>query len=283
MRIGRLGSKVTESKAKGQATGWLQRVPANPLITIALLIFAVLGIVLAVVIPIVVSKASNRERDLVYAVNPVYTRIVTAGQASNLEVRYGGVSLGDANVTAVQIAIWNKGKESIRPENVLENIVIYTDPPSPILGADIRTQSRAVVQFTLPDSSDSLAKGELQVSWRILEQDDGASIQLIFLGSDNVNVLVRGAVEGEKQIQRINIGVTTRLTPEPLLHKDVGLATSLLTMGCLFFGMVAIFVIRQRWHFQRVDYMLGAFGICLIVSGLWFLLKPGPIIPPFGF
>jgi len=67
---------------------------------------------------------------LSYAVNPTKTSIVKSGQSSDLHVLYKGQEVS-ADVTELQIAVWNKGRESIRAENFLTPITLTTSPSSP--------------------------------------------------------------------------------------------------------------------------------------------------------
>jgi len=282
---------MSEAKSKKKVIAWLERIPSNPWITIALLIITVISVIVAIVVPIVIEKSSRAERQLVYSVNPVYTHIVTAGQASGIEVLHNGISLGDVNVTAVQIAIWNTGRECIRPENILERIVLYTNPSVPVLEASLRNQSRNVVGFVLSNSSEDLARGEVPISWRIFEQNDGVSIQLVYLGSEDIGISLKGVVEGLGEIERIDIEATTR-TPVERVNMQRGFFR---TSGILFtvLGALAItfvpfgFYGRKRRVGLRNALMHYVPNFLLYLSifglGIWYLLQKLPTLPPFGF
>lgn len=282
---------MSESNSEEKGIGWLERIPSNPWITISLLIVAVISIIVAIVVPIIIDKSSRTERQLVYSVNPVYTHIVTAGQTSGIEVLHNGISLGDANLTAVQIAIWNMGRESIRPENILEGIVVYTNPTAPILEASIRKESRDAVGFVLSNSTEDLARGEVPLSWRILEQNDGASIQLVYLGSEDIGVAVKGVVEGLREMKRIDIGIETT-TPEERVHTEgaINRISGILftTFGALGILMTPIgfFARKQRLGLRKALLRYGPNSLVFIAFfgfGIWNLMQNVPSLPPFGF
>src|SRR5262249_35009423 len=63
------------------------------------------------------------EPELVYYVNPARAAVVNQGAASRLTVSFDGHPLS-ADVTATQVAIWNRSRLSIRPSAVLEPLVI---------------------------------------------------------------------------------------------------------------------------------------------------------------
>jgi len=224
------------------------------------------------------------ERELVYAINPVRTAVVTAGQASGLAVLHEGEPLGSVDVTAVQVAIWNAGKQSIRHENILEDVVIVTNPPVQILEASIRHHSREVTGFTLIETPGILTSGRLPVSWRILEKDDGASIQLIYVGTEEVTFHVEGVIEGLRGIKDVELGVDIKTPQEQIQEEQI--KRWVYGIFSLFFGAVTVFVIYvallkpRRWRdLYMVFTALSVFGLLVwqyfsISARIW---------PPFGF
>jgi hypothetical protein len=108
----------------------------------------------------------SRSRDLSLYVNPTKTTIVKSGQSSDLHVLYKGQSVS-TDMTALQVAIWNAGKESIRSEHVLSLITLAASPRVSILEAQIRHVSRPVTNIRLDTTH--LVDGSVGVSWKILE------------------------------------------------------------------------------------------------------------------
>jgi hypothetical protein len=99
-------------------------------------------------------------------------------------------------VTALQVVIWNAGKEAIRSENLLTPITLTTSPTVPILEARIKQVGRTVSQIGLDTSQ--IGKGSVGVTWKILEHYDGAVLQLIAAGPTTVTVKAEGVVEGQQ-------------------------------------------------------------------------------------
>lgn len=252
---------MSESDSTNNGRGWLERIGSSPTLVLIMAVVTVLSVIVAIVVPLEIWAASRSGRDLVYAVNPIYTRVVTAGQSSEISVQYHGSSLGDSNVTAVQVAIWNRGKESIQQEDILQAITIRTDPPSPIWEASARTKSRDVIGLVLGNSSSSFANVELPISWRILEKNDGASIQLVYLGSDNVRISVGGVVKGVGEPKRLEVGVKPQSPYQEAYNTKrantvggiIALAggvffCSLYSMGCADSGVLRGPTTQCCWH-----------------------------------
>lgn len=265
---------------KKDELGWGRRIAANPWVGLGGLVAAAISIIVAVVL----YSTAQTERELVYAVNPIYTKVVTAGQTTTLEILHNGVQLGDVDITAVQIAIWNSGKESIRQENVLEDVVIHTDPPVPILEASIRKLSREVTEFTVLSSPELLAAGVVPVSWRILENNDGASIQLIYIGSEEIDVSVQGVIEGIHEVKRVEPGVKIKTPLQQVRDEQrlrwIFIALTIVTGIGVVFTSFLFFSRKMRSGFIIIVfvYSLGFFGFIL-----WNLLSKVGSWPPFGF
>jgi hypothetical protein len=144
--------------------------------------------------------AAKEYPHLTYYVHPVKATIVRAGEASKLTASIDNKPV-ETDITAAQLAIWNQGRRSIKKDQVLKPIVIYTENNAPILEATIRKSSRDVTQLSL--NTDELHKGRVTILWNILEQNDGGIIQLIYAGNTNVRIKAEGVVEGQPQIEQL--------------------------------------------------------------------------------
>jgi hypothetical protein len=159
--------------AKQGVRQWISRHPQ----TVGFVLGITASLVAAIIFYVLVE---SRSRELSLYVNPTKTTIVKSGQSSDLHVVYKGQSIS-TDVTALQVAIWNAGKESIRPEHVISpTVTLATSPRVPILEARIRHVSRPVINIALDTAH--LADGSIGVSWKILEHSDGAVIQIILAG-----------------------------------------------------------------------------------------------------
>src|SRR6266702_8515767 len=70
-------------------------------------------------------------RELTYCIYPVRTSIVQSTNISDVTVSYKGHQI-NGNVSAAQVAIWNAGREPIRPDDILSPIILSI-PDSEIL------------------------------------------------------------------------------------------------------------------------------------------------------
>src|SRR5207249_3270232 len=158
-----------------QTAGSFRLFFSNPAVGILGSLASILGLMLAVYF----YSASRVHRDLVFLAHPTKAVVVRAGQTSRVSVTIDGKPINE-DVTAAQVAFWNRGSQSIRSENMLRTLTVNVGRTSQILEARIRKASRDVSEIEL-DLTDT-SRGQLGVRWKILEPGDGAVIQLIFLG-----------------------------------------------------------------------------------------------------
>src|ERR1019366_2226123 len=181
---------IGETKAKGKITQWFNQNPLVGPVTFAL------G-VLSLAATIFFGLTAFKNRELSLYVNPSKTTIVKSGQSSDLHILYKGKDVS-TDVTALQIELWNAGKESIRPEHILSPIILETSPKVPILEARIRHISRPVTQIAWDTTN--IADGKVVVSWKILEHSDGAVIQFIVAGATETSIKPSATLEGQPRV-----------------------------------------------------------------------------------
>jgi len=149
----------------------------NPRIGLLGTIASVIGIPLGVALFFL----AQADRDIRYSVSASPTTIVKAGQSSDLRVLFKDKDL-NSDVSSIQVAIWNAGKESVKRDNILsKTMVLELEPPTSILEARIKRVTRNLVNFQVDSSANS--PGILKLSWDILEQGDGAVLELIYTGT----------------------------------------------------------------------------------------------------
>jgi hypothetical protein len=274
--------KATNSGEEQSNLGFAKRVSQNPWFQISLFIITILSIG----ITIFVSVISKEKRELVYAINPVRTTVVSSQQASALEIVYKGAQLGDVDINIAQVAIWNKGKQNIKPENILKPIVIRTNPPVRILEASISKYSRDVIGFKIDDTQESLAMGTVPVTWHILEHNDGASVQLIYLGSSEIALNVEGVIEGLNEIRPVDLGVKIMSPSEQIKSRQANqwISTGMLVFSALILIMavfILIYDINRKQLKLREQIPNFGFPIAIIIMAI--IMFPKAIWPPFGF
>jgi hypothetical protein len=221
-------------------------------------------------------------------VNPVKTIVVKGGEASTLRVLHGDQDI-KGDVTAAQVAIWNDGTESIRPENVLSPVCILLRPSVTILEAKIRKVSRGVVGAAVDASR--LTEGVVPVTWKILEHNDGAVIQLIFAGSTETDIAVDGTVEGQPTVLHVKPSHKVHSPAEQLAleRRQTQVLVALPTIAFLLV-LVSWLVLRANIRSRTGDesdklvkifIWADAVMLCIILLLAWRdLRQPGP---PFGF
>jgi uncharacterized Tic20 family protein len=272
-------------------SGLLLKIADNPLIVLIGLIISIIALILMVALYII----DQKERELVYAINPIKTQVVTMGEFTGLEIIHNGIALGNTDVTAVQIAIWNSGDLSIRSENILKEVAICTDPPVQILEVSIVKNYREydVTEFRTLDTEETLKNGRVPVTWRILERNDGASIQLIYLGSIDVDIYVDGLIEGGGAVNRVESGITIKSPTEQFKSEQKLRWFFIVYAGLLIIFVIPFFIWEVRRKFKsddskrkkRIDIILSILLLLVGITGAVLLLSSvfrysGP---PFGF
>ena len=170
------------------------RLFANPWIGVSTTICAFVGIALSIYL------AQPSVPKLSYLVDHTRVSVVTQGTASRLGVLLDGKPLTN-NVSAVRLALWNRGEAPVAKEDVRAPIRIRTEPTTPIIEVKVIKTSNDVVQFSLDQSQ--LSDGIATVSWNMLETGDGALIQVIYAGDTTVDVKLDGAMKGQREMSEI--------------------------------------------------------------------------------
>lgn len=215
--------------------------------------------------------ASISSPGLTYMVHPAKAAVFRANQSSRLSVSCNGKMI-DGDITAAQIAIWNDGKQPIRSSDILEPLLIKTNNGWPILEAKIRQASRDVVNLHLDDSK--IDKGEITVSWKIMEHNDGGVIQLIYKGNDQVDITANSIIEGQSGINY-----------EDSSSKRVDFwFSSTCVLPCISMLLLLFFFSRQPWH-ERSQHkvFLLVVPLSLMILLLIITLSCIPSKPPFEF
>lgn len=220
---------------------------------------------------------------LVYDVNPARATVVKQGQASQLAISYRGRPL-TTDVTAAQIAIWNRGKAPVRRSAILEPIVIRMDGKAPILEATVRKTNRPVVKLELDTTR--LGVGELGVSWNVLETDDGGVVQIVYAGGPDIAIRASGVVEGQRALREINYHRKLETPGEQLRARRLG---TYVTLGFAAFALLAmaaglVFSYRKkRRRISMIDLVFVAVLVALIASIGYEVATTDSPGPPFGY
>lgn len=192
----------TEEKSTNIASdskfSFFRSLPANPYVFTGLAILAVLSSGFAI-FTWLDSKATP---ELTFYANPARAVVVQRGKASDLAVTYRN-EMVQGDISAVQIAIWNAGKIPIKRGDVLKPVVFSMASGSSILEATIRSPGRDVSNISLDQLK--LKEGKITVNWDILERNDGAIIQVIYMGGPTDQINVSGIVIGQDAIRILSV------------------------------------------------------------------------------
>ena len=143
------------------------------------------------------------ERVPTLLIDPVRTTIVSSKifPDSALKVTRADNLPIQGDVTAVRVYFWNAGKQSIKPENILQGLTLtLNDVNGEILDYKILKVSRPdIVKIDLKTSGKNPAR-DLILEFNILEENDGFTCQIIYAGDPSADVNVLGVVEGVRII-----------------------------------------------------------------------------------
>ena len=169
-------------------------------------------------------RRSVEERIPTYYVDPVRTSIVasTGAKPSELEVLYNGTPLKEGDVTAVRVYFWNDGRMPIRNTDILRPLSLVVNPSARILDARVLKSSRQVTNIAVGLQS---SMGGVPLLFDVLEENDGAAIQIIYAGSPSADIAITGVVVGAHEVRR-------KLPPQSLFSIRILGITLIITGLC---------------------------------------------------
>jgi hypothetical protein len=251
---------------------------SNPLVGILGSIASIAGLVLAIYF----YYSTRSIPELTFFVHPVKATLVKTGEASRLQVHFEEKEIR-SDITAAQVAIWNAGNRSIKSDNILQPIMIKTAGGSAILGAEIRKTTRDVIGMRLDTAR--LGNGEVVVSWKILEQNDGGIVQLIYEGSPSTDLVAEGVVEGQKAISQLGYSQKLKSIEEQYRSKSrsnfiIGVVLVVPGLGLLVLVIFGYFIGIEQGIFSTLLQLGQAiFYVALGVYSIFVSIVPGPPFP----
>jgi hypothetical protein len=251
---------------------------ANPIISFSV---GIIGVVLAVYF----YYAGNKEPKLIFLLHPVRTPIVQAGKLSDVSVSLRGKPI-NGDLTAAQFVLWNSGKAPVRHEDILKPLFLVTSNACPIYEATIRSVSRDVIGFQL--ITNDLASGRLGFDWKILEHNDGAEIQILYGGNQNLKFVEQdGIVVGQKYIPFQIMDVKKTSVVGKLGVAAFFLFLTLVCVSALKENIKKLsLAIRERKIKTIFDFAVGVIffaGLTLLLGYVTIAVFIPENTPPFGF
>lgn len=217
--------------------------------------------------------AGVHKPNLSYYLHQERTKIVSVGGDPLLQVSYAGEEIRD-DITAVQLAIWNAGSAPIRASDLLQVPTLTLQAPAKLLSAKILETTRSVNDFRLNDTRRN--EGLLSFSWTILEEGDGAKIQILFAGPPEAQLRVSGAVVGQPSgLREFNVKEKAPVVEKGWRTRRVGtwMSTILIVVAATMFpwGLESNFLdrsVRFRRNARRIGWLL---TFCFYVLEAWIL------------
>lgn len=250
-------------------------------------------------------SAGRGERDLVYTVHPVRTVIAEASESGSLSLLFDGEELVGLDIVAARVAFWNAGELSVRPEHVLEPVILRLAGSARVLRVRITSSSRPVTRIEAEIDSMRGESASVSLDWRILERGDGAVVELLFAGPRDATLELVGTIEGQGSPRLLQPRTQVRAPSEQYQfaisesRQLLVVATIMLVMVLLLGGgTFRIFVQRGelysrlkegvgpfplllRWFpAVLVVYVLLALGFFAVAFWNW---RTSHVEPPFGF
>lgn len=159
--------------------------------------------VIGLILSIYFYRESIKERRPVFLVESVRTSIVSSDStlSAPLVIRdlFGNEIKED--VTTLTFYFYNKGKESIRKEHVLEKLTLNLNCNCKVLSYKALKISRKITGINL--AKDSINDAAIRLSFDILEENDGLSAQITYVGSRDAKLTINGIIEGVTQFETV--------------------------------------------------------------------------------
>jgi amino acid transporter len=251
----------------------LRLISTHPLGTVVAFLGALASIV-ALVIAFFPWWTAPR-RNLAYYVNPVRTPIVQAAVQSDVSVQYKGNTI-TGNVTAVQIAIWNAGREPIKHDDILSPIYLNIPHDFRVLDVSLLATTRDVTGFRVDPNALSLRTFTVNMDWTILEHNDGALLQIVYAGPPDAAIHFEGTIIGQQTPKRVT-SITYSISA--LRWIVVIIATNCLTSVIL----VIMFAVKKPARLRRLILAIAICFCVLMIILLWVKVSLSIARTPFDF
>jgi len=181
--------------------------------------------IIGLILSIYFYEVSKKEREPTFITEPVRTEIINSEKLVNnpIKVLDSNGQILSRDLTSVRFYFWNKGKEAIKPENLLENIIISTGQGTRIVNYRILKEARKINGISLK----SVDSNSIGVNFKILEFNDGFTGELLIEGDSKAQISIKGTIEGANSIS--SFALTN--------YKVLGKTIFYVIIGIMFIGM----------------------------------------------
>jgi hypothetical protein len=234
--------------------------------------------VISTVLGIALYELSIKEPELTYAMNPDRQELDRPTFDQAFSFSYEGKPIDSNIVCIAEVAIWNNGKQSIKPTDILAPIALQVENGCKIVSVKIKRKSRDLCKIVASPPID-IGFSHTDLSWNILEHLDGCTIQIIYIGMPSAKITLTGAVEGQKAI-------ALTMVKTGLDRSDyVQLFVVLIVLGSFILTGIHQYK-RMKYHHAKLSFDLCLSFATQLFSGLaltYLLLHPHFASPPTGW
>ena len=161
------------------------------------------------------------------------------------------------SVYSISFAIWNSGRASIKPDHILRTLMIQIgdDAREPIAIWDILPTAWSREEIGMEIGSNlAEEKGlpQIPISFEILESGDGASFQIIYSGPEDIDIILKGTVEG---------------IPRNTFFPKRGINWDLLSMIAVLWGGALLTYVGLIWRQKKAKISDIGMAVMLLVLG----------------
>lgn len=174
------------------------------LLTLFFGLCTVAGLVIILFFP----NFNSPKREFHIVANPARSVIIDKNNIQDAPfkiIKQNGEEIKD-NVSSVLIHFWNAGRKEISKSDILEPIkIIINDSSAEILRTDSIQYSRNIcnIQLLKPTIADSLPA--FQIYFDLLENMDGGTLQLLYIGDPNAQISFSGLIKGKTDLSHSKV------------------------------------------------------------------------------
>jgi hypothetical protein len=257
----------------------------NPIVGLLGSVASIISLILAVYFYI----AAAEKKELTYYVHPAKTSVVNIQDVGKFEVLFDGKPI-EKNVSIARVAFWNAGRKPIIKNDILKKLEIETNS-GPILETRIEKISRDVINLEIDKSNYN--QNKIQIAWDVLEENDGACIQIVYVGDTNAFITAKSTIVGQGEIKHLEFGDKIKTPTEQYdqnRSRNKLLGFLLLGAGFVFVCLQIYFVWDWKKSFGEYDNLFKKSSIFSYIQILFFwglsiyyLFFNKTYFTPFGF
>lgn len=234
-------------------------------------IVAILSVIASGIISWYFYDKSQQYRLPVYSVEPFSSAVFKANEKKEFPFK---VTTNDGKPILKSIYLsthyfWNKGEKPILQSDVLEPLKVTLSSEKEglkILNVSVSKFSRKVVSC----SSDQISDNEIELTYKVLENNDGCAIDILYIGEENPKVEVAGTIIGVEEFEIYSQTVDDYFENLPWYHPYKRYVPGLVVI--IPFSIILILYLRSR-QLSRFKFWSDALVYILFVCQIYFIAE----------